>query len=252
MTKTNRNLIVAILAVILTFSIALAGIYGIRQARADETLPNVENQETFELKVGDTILGKTLVFNPGPEISGSMVTLSNGATLINDFGIVVYNKDDIGARIYTAERDNLENTYIDITESITFINYEEEEVVVTFTEDLTVVEINGPTVLYFITPVEEPEETPDESEQEPEDTPTEVPGDDNVGQTPEEPTEKPTDDNNVDKGDKDNKQDKNDVTEDTFDFEDAIDWAMDNVALVICISIIVILFVALILKNKRG
>ena len=243
MTKTNRNLIVAILAVILTFSIALAGIYGLRQARADETLPNVENQETFELKVGDTILGKTLVFNPGPEIGTSIVTLSNGATLTDNFSVVLYNKDDIGGRVYVANRDNLNNTYIDITESITFIDWDEEEVVVTFTEALTVTDIDGPTVRYFITPVEEPEELPEGPEQEPEQEPVDTPT--------ETPKETPDDDVKDDASKEDTKVDDSvaSVSEDaTF-----LDWVKDNV-LVLVISVVllaVIVTISIMIKKHR-
>lgn len=216
-----------------------------------EPVKTVENQETFLLQVGDTIAGKTLVFNPTTNISGSSITLSNGARLNENLEILEYYLDDIECAFYgcetrgTVDEDGIADFYYEIENEMVFDGSSwsgPDEIIINF-EGLTVTEINignSAPIRYFITnPVTE----------EPEEPETEVP-DVPVEEEPDVPADEPTEDKDQTTKEPDNKKD--DVIEDEFDFEVVLDWIEENLAFVIITSIIAIILIASIVKKKRG
>lgn len=220
----------------------------------DEILANVKNQEVFELQVGDTLAGKTLVLNSTMELGTYIITLSNGIKLQEDCAVMTFSLDNgewSGFYLYSEDRQTLgedgctDNYYEFDNETIFSTDYMGGgEKYVLNLEGVTVTEIRclgTAPIRYFITnPVsEEPEE--------PETVEPDVP----AGEQPDVPADEPTEDKKDDIQEEP-KQDADDVKEEKLSVEDIVDWMTDNIAIVVIGLVVLIIVISAVVKKKRG
>ena len=164
-----------------------------------EDVATVDNQEVFELKVGDSLVGKTLIFNDTNNLGCARITLSNGIVIADLNDLLGFEENMItmatikGGVRGTVGADGRPDHYYDITEETYFYNdiadeYNKEKITLKLSNDIVVTELGGYgdflPVRYFITnPVTE---TPGENEN----VNPEIPGDTNNGtETPEDTTD---------------------------------------------------------------